>query len=102
MLEGNTTSSHDSILINLSPESKSLLCIFYITFISNHRPTFFCRTSFDLRQLEIDKTHDITLNLEDEAGSLRVMITITGAVSSTDHEVAHTTRKEITRKYVSL
>ena len=60
-----------------------------------------CRTSFDLRKLDIDQTHDITLNLEDEAGSLRLMVTITGAVSSTDHEVAATTRKEITRKYVS-
>ena len=54
-----------------------------------------------MRKLDIDQTHDITLNLEDEAGSLRLMVTITGAVSSTDHEVAATTRKEITRKYVS-
>lgn len=60
------------------------------------------RANYDLAQMEIDKTHDITVNLEDDAGSLRLLVTITGAVSSVDHEVGATARGNITRKYVSV
>lgn len=61
-----------------------------------------CRVSLDLRSLTVDKTHDLTVDLEDEAGSLRLLVTVTGAVSSTDHEVSPTLRQEITQRYVSL
>lgn len=58
------------------------------------------RTSLDLASLQIDQTHDTTVGLEDEAGSLRMLITVTGAVSSTDHEISSTKRQEITSSYV--
>lgn len=60
------------------------------------------RASLDLSKLTIDRTHDLNVHLEDEAGSLRILITITGAVSSTDHETSASTRDEIIRRYVSI
>ena len=59
------------------------------------------RATLDLMKLDKDHTHDITVNLVDQVGRLRMLVTITGAVSSTDHEVSPTMRDEITRRYVS-
>lgn len=60
-----------------------------------------CRASLDLKTLEVDKTHDICVNLVDQVGSLRLLVTITGAVCSTEHEISSTRRDEIARSYVS-
>lgn len=62
---------------------------------------FVVRSSLDLTTLEIDKTYDITVDLVDQVGSLRLLTTITGAVSSVDHEISPTRREEIRRNYVS-
>ena len=59
------------------------------------------RATLDLMKLDKDHTHDITVNLVDQVGRLRMLVTITGAVSSTAHEVSPTMRDEITRRYVS-
>ncbi|KAF6037771.1 MCTP2 [Bugula neritina] len=63
------------------------------------RDDFMGRASLDLSKLTIDRTHDLNVHLEDEAGSLRILVTITGAVSSTDHETSASTRDEIIRRY---
>ncbi|XP_067937868.1 multiple C2 and transmembrane domain-containing protein 1-like [Watersipora subatra] len=63
------------------------------------RDDFMGRTSLDLGKFEKDRTHDIYLHLVDQIGVLHLLVTITGAVSSTDHEVSSTARDSISRSY---
>jgi len=70
------------------------------------------RAQIDLRTLECEKTHFIRLPLEDGAGSLSLLITITGMFSSSFNDLETTGdnnelftdnpyKKAIIKKYVS-
>lgn len=85
----------------VSEEPQAKLTAIYLELLSPTPPVALCRAVLDLRSLTVEKTHDITVHLEDEAGSLRLLVTVTGSVSSTDQEVSSMKRNEIVKRYVS-
>ena len=61
-----------------------------------------CRAVIDLSQLEVEKTYSIEQQLEDGAGVVHLLVSISGQSSLTDlNKPSLKERESIVRKYVS-
>ena len=70
--------------------------------------SFSFRTEINLAELETDKTHALALPLEDDAGTIHLLVTISGTMATqlptnvANYKLSAKDREDIIRKYASF